>query len=203
MPTLDIQAAAVRTLAAYFDTALPALDADFLPCVEGWPEWEEERVDTTGPFVSITPVRAGVAWHTPVTHAQSNTSATEALVTYRLADVDLTLQVDLWDPYKERLHERAYLVEQAYHNDLPYSSGLILTATDHLDSRLSVYLAQEVRRVATTMSAKAGEQRKTWVLRAHMDMLVQATSPRQAQITALGTYTIGGVALAEPLLTVS
>lgn len=203
MPTLDIQAAAVRAINTYLDTKLPVADPAFLPCVEGWPEWEEDRMDVSGPFVSITPVRANIVWHTPVVHAQSNTSATEALVTYRLATAQLLLQVDLWDPYAERLHERAYMVEQAYHNDLPFTSGLTLTVAEHLDSRLSVYRTEEVRRVATSNSAKVGEQRKTWLLAAHMDLLVQATSPRQAQITAVSTYTIGGVPLTEPTLVVS
>lgn len=206
---IDIQDAVIKQLATYFNAALPVGDARFVKAaVEGWPEWEEGITEVSSSFVSITPMSASVSLHAPIASAVVDDpddpgNPAKALVTYRMGDANLEVMLDLWSPYKVRLAELAHVVDCNLHNDLPYSTGLILDVADYYGARLSVYDIESITLKSTSETSAAGAHRKTWVLKCHIDVLCQATSPRQAEILLTGSTTLAGATLTEALLTIS
>jgi hypothetical protein len=167
---VDAVRAALDAVAAHFDGTTG------LSAAVGWPE-HPEPLDLTTPFVSVTLV---TVTRTPCAPHPVEPDAADGV--YLVADLEISVQLDLWTSHRERRDEAAALVEAALHNDIPFRQGLHLVSTGHHDRRLSLTAEQGVN-VDDSDAVTAGEWRRRWTATIVTDEVHAHTGPLQEEIT--------------------
>lgn len=166
---VDAVRAALDAVATYFD-GVTGLRGQV-----GWQE-QPEALDLTTPLVTVTLVteqRMACSPH-PV-----QPDAADGV--YLVADLEISLQLDLWASHRERRDEAAALVESALHNDIPWRQGLHLVSDGHHDRRISVTAEQGVN-VDDGESVTVGEWRRRWTATLVTDEVHAHTGPLQDEI---------------------
>lgn len=167
---VDAVRAALDAVAAYFD-GVPGLTG-----IVGWPE-HPEPLDLSTPLVTVTVVSAA---RKPLAPYPIEPDAADG--PYLVADLEISVQLDLWASHRERRDEAAALVEAALHNDVPFRQGLHLVSTGHHSRRLSLTAEQGVN-VEDAESVTVGEWRRRWSAVIATDEARAHTGPLQDEIT--------------------
>lgn len=182
-------ASAIESIAAHFETSVPALHQ----CLREWPERNQRMSLGLGPHLSLTLTTERVR---PCAAAWAGTT-TNPLQLYRVAHLELGLQMDLWALTKAARDLVAPAVMSAFHPGLPQVRGLRIPSTAYWDRQLDVHV-EGGSSADGDESADVGEFRRTWQLKVHTDWVVEASSPLIAQIRARAT--VDGVVEPDQIL---
>lgn len=163
------------------DSALDALAAHFgtltgIAVVQrGWPEHPRDLDLTAGPIVTVTRVD-----DTP-THVPPTPLDTGPTVTWKVAELQIVAQVDLWAAYRAQRDDAGAVLEAGLHNRLPMQTGLYLTQADY-HSRPLVVLASSGTSVEDGSAAEVGEWRRRWMVSIQTDLVVLVETPEQLEL---------------------
>lgn len=166
--------------------------------VPGWPEREQDLDLRGGAVVSI--VVAGnpeFDWCAPVAIADEPGTDGGRRVTWRLADLALTLQMDLWSDYEARRTQLAALVDQRLHPNLPHFAGLEL-ALEGYHGQVAGIIPTVSRPQDDEIAVQTREWRQRWMLGVTLGIVAQGETPAQAVLALRQTTELGGIALPEP-----
>lgn len=166
---VDAVQSALEAVAEYFDGVTG------LRGMVGWPE-HPDSLELTTPLVTVTLV---AEQRTPC--APHPVEADAADGAYLVADLEISVQVDLWAAYRATRDAAAALVEAALHNDVPFRQGLHLVSTGHNDRRLSLTAESGVN-VDDGESVGVGEWRRRWSATIVTDEVHAHTGPLQDEI---------------------
>lgn len=179
MPT-DPSVSAATAIAAHFAANVTyTFDgvAAALPTVVGWPEFNEDHDISAAPVVSITPISDQASYHPPYTIDAA------ATVNWKVADLTMVMQVDLWAPYKSLRDTLSEALGVAFHNDIPHRSGLYLTHADYYDRPITARFSEERRWGSDAMTPSRAHWRSMWTCRVMSAKIIQAATPQQLQWT--------------------
>ncbi|WP_298516655.1 hypothetical protein [uncultured Nocardioides sp.] len=172
-PIASAQDALLAWLGAEVDLGLDEAQGA-LKVLRGWPEHNEDFDLATGPVLSTTvPAQADEVRIHPLEVARVVADG-EVVVTYRTANLQFVVQLDLWCAYRAALDVAAEAVAIALDNQVPSSSGLWLTQAEYFGRPLS-FEVTGYRRQDDADSAAVGEWRATWLLRCTTDRVVVRT----------------------------
>lgn len=163
---ISAEDAACEEIAAYF-AAVSGISA----ARRGWPERAQDLDLTAGPVVTATLVESR---RTPVPPAAAATG-------YRVAELAIDVQLDLWCAYRAERDTAARAVQDALSNRLP-RAGLRLTSRGY-HGRPLVARAGSGRNTDEPDAAANGEWRRTWMLTVTTDEIRLVTLPTQDTIT--------------------
>jgi len=177
--TRPLESAAVEALVVYLAGVLTGVTV-----LRGWPEGDT-ALDMATPTLSVESVpgmEESVCSPAPL----GNPSAGVAV--YKIGDLTIPIQMDLWAAYRETLDTYRLAVDAALANALPARPHLYLTATDH-DAR-----PFRVRRISDGgeidgETAQRGEWRHTWQLRIDIERVASVTMAPTTTITVSPTVT--------------
>lgn len=168
---IDPVDAALDALAAYFAGLDGIADA-----FRGWPERDKDLDLTGGPVVSV--VRAS----DQRTECPPNAVNDAAPWLWRVGDLTITAQVDLWAAYRAQRDDAALVIQDALHNDLPWRNGLYLTSAGYHDRPLTC-LAGLGRSDGEPNASTVGEWRRTWMVTITTDLVVETATPTLTSAT--------------------
>jgi hypothetical protein len=187
---IDPVAAAADAIAAYLQANVTGLTAR-----RGWPEGNVELDLGAGPVAAVTP---GPREDTPCSPREVDRTGSGTLtLTYRVAELDITAQLDVWAAYRAVRDDTVAAIEAKLHNRLPFQPGLWLTSTGYFNRPLTI----ESRRISVPDSedtAPAGEWRATWELRIRSDLVVQTTKPEIVTTTLRTSTDLSNITVTEP-----
>jgi len=189
---IDPVAALVEHLAQY----LQEQDGISL-ALRGWPERREDLDLSHGPVVSVTPVEHRYTWCAPVPVAEADDDDGGLLVTYRLADLAIVVQLDLWCAHRAVRDQARQTIETALHTELPHVPGLELELPMYFGQVANV-LPDTGRALDDADAVATGEWRQRWVLACDLGLVAQGRTPAQALIKIRTTTQLAGVSLTEP-----
>lgn len=187
---IDPVAAAADAIAAYLAANVTGLTAR-----RGWPEGNVELDLGAGPVAAITPGPSEAVLCSPREVDRSGSGT--VTVTYRVGELDITAQLDVWAAYRAVRDDTVAAIEAKLHNRLPFQPGLWVTSTGYHDRPLIV----EARRISVQDSedtAPAGEWRATWELRIRSDLVVQTTKPELVTTTLRISTDLSNITVTEP-----
>lgn len=145
-----------KALATYLLTAIPELE----DVVDGFPE---ANINLKYPSISIATMPSVYTPLNPYIFSQPAAVSHQSNVKYVVGQYNWKLQLDLWESYKEKRHALHEKFMAAFHNNIPNTSGLVLTLSNYhgiLCSYTMVRYAPD--------NSEAGSQRKEW--RATIDL---------------------------------
>lgn len=148
-----------------------------LRVVRGWGEDNQDYDLTSGPVASVTPISTRSDYHTPYTIDRA------ATVNWKVADLDITLQMDLWAPNRYTRDEVAELMTRALSNDVPYRPELYLTHADYYGRPICVIASDRRVYNSDRMTPSVAEWRCVWDLRVQSGLIIQAATPQQLNWT--------------------
>jgi hypothetical protein len=189
VPTIDLVSSALDALADHLTETIPGLTAR-----RGWPEANTALDIDEARHVAA--VIAGPPEYTLVSpRSVKQTGSTLLAIQYRVAEVEIPVQLDLWCAYRATRDDLVPLVETALHNRMPFQAGLWLSSAKYYGRPLTIETAKGGgSRFQDAPDAVArGEWRKTWDLTIRTDMVVEAEHPAmltaaiRAAVTSLGT----------------
>lgn len=166
---VDAVRAALDAVAVYFD------GVSGLRSIVGWPE-HPELLDIATPLVTVTLVT-----HERLPCAPHPVQPDAADGVYLVADLEISVQLDLWASHSAVRDAAAALVEAALHNDIPFRQGLHLVSIGHHNRRLSLTAERGVN-VDDSDSVVAGEWRRRWDAQVVTDEVAPHTGPLQDEI---------------------
>jgi hypothetical protein len=160
---------ALERLAAYFATLTGIVEGK-----RGWPEHPEDLDLSAGPVVTVTYVdeRRQLIAPWPLD--------TGPQVTWKVADLVIEAQLDLWAAYRAQRDASAEVLEAGLHNRIPWQHGLWLELADYHGRPVTV-TASAGRNVEDDAAAEVGEWRRRWTLSVVTDLVVVATTPEQLE----------------------
>lgn len=166
--------------------------------IRGWPEQPKDLDVSAGPVVSIIPGgEPTYSWGTPAVVATAPRDDGKLLVTWRLADLVQRLQVDVWASHRAVRNRVAAQLAAAWHDDLPFRTGLELAASKHFGVTASLIPLGSVP-MDDAATAPVGEWRQRIELELRMSVCAQGTTPAQAKHTLQLTTEIQGADVVEP-----
>jgi len=154
--------AALDALVTYFQSAL----GSSFRVRRGWPEPGVDLDLQTGPVLTL--FTSGEGDHESVSPYQVDaaTVSESITVTYKTANLKFRAQLDLWAQYRYARDQAATSVGAVLHNDLPFTTGLVLTTTP---GRPVHAVARALNFPDDGESVAAGEWRRTWMLDVQTD----------------------------------
>lgn len=172
---IDPVAAALDAVVAY----LTGLGITGLTARRGWPEANVELdIDQTKHVVAVLPAgKPTVRLVSPKSIDQTGSGT--LTVTYRVGEIEVPAQLDLWCAYRAQRDEVVAAIEARLHNKLPFLPGLWLTSTGYHSRPLVV----DVVFAGTDDEqddAAVGEWRATWDVTIRSDLVADATHPELA-----------------------
>ncbi len=176
----DPAVSAAQTIAAHFAATVSyTFDGTTaaVPTVVGWPEFNTEYDVTAAPLVSVTPISDQSSYHTPFTIDAAPT------VNWKVADMVMEMQIDLWSPYKALRDELSEALGRAFSNDIPMRSGLYLNHVDYYDRPITAHFSPERRWRSDGMTPSRAYWRSMWGCRVMGARIIQAATPQQLQWT--------------------
>lgn len=179
--------AAIARLVQHFSTAeieYLGQSATKVVAVDGWPERNVEYDLSMAPYLSVTEIEIRREEHSPCFVGGTPVTAGASLV--KVADLVLTLQLDMWAAYKVSRQQLALAVESLLHNGLPNWPGLRLTLPDYFEQPITVH-SSAGRTVESEVTVAEGEFRRTWDLTVMANEVVEQTVPTQQQTTVRPT----------------
>lgn len=185
---VDPVTSAADALAAHLGSSvdLSALPASFrtLDVRTAWPDWSEDA-DLQGVLVALTSGDPDEMACNPIPLGLSGDQTT-----WKVANLEWVVQVDLWVPYRAHLAPAMEALDQALDNLVPQSSGLQLTHDDY--HGLPVHFEVDARRVDQDGdAAPRGAWRGRFTLRAQSSRVRLTTSNLINQLDATITATGG------------
>jgi len=181
---IDLAAAACDAIATYFGEAVTGLTAR-----RGWPEANIELDLEAGPVLTVEP---GPVERTLVPPRRIDQSGTSTLVvTYRVAWITITAQLDLWAQHRAARDDTAALIEAALHNRLPAVAGLYLDSTGYHGRPLTI-TCTDSRPEDQGDGAARGEWRQTWEIRIDTDLVVLTEHPKLTEADIAAAIDAGG-----------
>jgi hypothetical protein len=177
---IDPVDAVVDALATYF-----AGLSGIASALRGWPEHPEALDLTAGPVVTVTAVDHQRARVVPTCLASQ---VPPALSTWKLNELTITLQLDVWAAYRSERDDAGAVIEAGLHNSLPQRHGLYLTSTGYYD-RPFVVSASDGRSMDDGDGAEVGEWRRRWLLQVVTDTVVLVETPQQLELVLRGLTT--------------
>lgn len=184
----DPTGAALDALAAWFSQKVPDLTAR-----RGWPG-DNRAADPAGALLTVTPAGAG---DVEACAPRSLGTLPDGQRLYRIAELLLPAQLDLWAPYPAVRDRFAREIEARLHNGLPLRSGLWLTSGFY-DRPLTVTARRAGHRDDEAAGPGIGLWRAVWEVEIRTDLVVPAATPTLATATLRLTPELVGVALPEP-----
>jgi len=141
----------------------------------GWNEDTESYSTVDGPVAAVTAIgEPRASYHVPFTAERAATP-----FTWKVADLDISLQLDLWAPHRHTRDVVAEAVGRALHNDIPHRGGLYLTHSDYYGRPLTIHAEGGRSLDQDNLTPSAAEWRTMWTLRAESAKVVQAATPQQ------------------------
>lgn len=170
---MDPVSAAVAAVVEHLAGELPDVQV-----FRGWPEPGQTLDLSMSSAVAVTAGRPRYELCPPAEVDREGTSS--LAVTYRVALLEVTVQVDLWSSHRARRDQVSAALEGALHNQLPRTSGLWLTSAGYHDRPLSLEAAEAFDH--DELHPQRGEWRRTWSLTCQTDLVAVATYPAAAQV---------------------
>lgn len=193
--TINPVASAMDALVAHL---LSTLDFTTLPSGfqtatvrRGWPEGDVTLNMSTGPVLAVTGSQADEERIAPYTVDVGAAVAGVRSVAYKIANVTIPMQLDLWVPYRAMRDDAVPLVEAAFFNQLPGSAGLWLTQSDYHGRPLGFEIMSGPRYTDEADQAQTGEWRATWSITCTTDKVAITSHPDLTQIDTTTTTTTG------------
>lgn len=147
----------------------------------GWNEDTEAYSLSDGPVAAVTATGIPVAsWHAP---ANFERAPAGGLFSWKVADLQIQIQLDVWAPHRATRDRVAFAVDQALHNDVPYRGGLYLTQPDYYGRSVHFHADPPHNHEQDSLTPSAAEWRTTWALRAECAKIIQAATPQQLNWT--------------------
>lgn len=162
---------AMKTIATYLAT----LDG-ISRAVRGWPERGTLNLGA-GPVCTVTYVSHKSVWMPPV--PLNDPVGPDNLVTYKVAELEILAQLDIWAGYRAQRDVAWETVEAGLHSEIPLVSCLWLNQVDYHNRPISVE-ADEGRSMDDQEEAQVGIFRSMYTLTIQTDQVVEATTPAQA-----------------------
>jgi hypothetical protein len=178
--------AALDAIALHFGS-LPGIAS----ALRGWPEDRVGFDPSAGPVVSVVRLLDSSAPTAPYALEDGPDPL------YKLADVQITAQLDLWTAYRSQHDDAARVVSEGLHNRLPLRHGLYLTSTGYHDRPLTCWSTEGVP-VDPDRAADEGMWRTRWTLTVQTDQVQRATVPTLTTATIRPTITAQGQTAPEP-----
>jgi len=188
---IDPVASALDALVTHLGTAL----GGSYTVLRGWPEHNTDLDLSGGPTVSVVagePTETRISPYLLGTADELDDEDEETgnlVATYKVANLEIPVQIDVWAAYRESLDSAMLAVGEALENQAPLSSGLWLTQSDYYSRPLSFDVTGS-RRPDDADAAAVGEWRGTFLLRCSASRVAQRTWPKATEITSsleLGT----------------
>ena len=191
--TLDPVASALESIRAHFVAGLPGTD-----CVRGPQEFPE---DYAGDVQILSLIEISREWEElpPVEVETVAASPSSSTVTYKVAQIRLRAQLDIWAPY--RFHQDLFgpVVGALFHNRVPWQSGLFLASTHYHDRPLSVSQLGGAITQRDPEDVAEGIWRRTWDLEILTDLVLKLTNqPTLVDVRMLLSTELGPDILTEP-----
>lgn len=142
----------------------------------GWPEHPTDLDLSAGPAVTVTRI------------GDRRTEVSPGLVSasppwlWRVAELRITAQLDLWAAYRAQRDVAGVVVEDALHNDLPFRHGLYLFTADYHGRPLTI-TASDGRSIDEAKGVVEGEWRRMWMLEVVTDLVQATDTPSQSTVT--------------------
>lgn len=175
----DIAASAANAIAAH----LSALTVEFrgaevpLRARVGWPQKDTALDLSCGPIVTITPMRTERSTHPP-----SLVEGPGPPFLWRVADLTIEVQVDLFAPHAVVREHAARVIQHAWHSHIPYGTGVHLCHMGYHD--LEFYSELGTGRDDTDpLSASEAEFRRIWQATIATGEYHETDTPAQAPMT--------------------
>jgi hypothetical protein len=120
--------------------------------------------------------------------------STAGTATYRVGEIDIPAQIDLFAPYRSQRDAQGYTLGQAL---LPVDGRLHLTSTGYHNRPLDL-LAESDGTEDDGDTAKRGEWTQRWSVLIRSDLVATTTRAELAIATLRATTDLSGVLLTEP-----
>ena len=121
---------------------------------------------------------------------------------YKVAQLTIRGQMDLWLPYRVTASVIAAFQEQQFHNRLPQKAGLELESIGYWSRPLTVHKVGGSIDQRSPDDAIEGLNRRTWDLEILTDLVVPAAVPEAVSVSLLLTTELGPDTVVEPDYTV-
>ncbi len=186
---IGLTAAACDAIAAHFN-AIANLTA-----YRGWREHPFQADLSGGGELAVVPGPV-VYSRCPARQVDETVTAPNTLVTYRIAWLRMTGQLDLWAPYRTTRDDLTQFIEAASTPHVPRSTDLRLESTGYFGRPLTIRL-QALTPEDSAGNTTRGTFRQTWQMIVDTDLVAQATHPQQLQIDAEISTALDGVTITE------
>ena len=190
--TLDPVASALASIRAHFVAEIPT--AVIKRGIQ------ELGIDETGDAVEISLVELSRDWEElPPTLVDTLSGV---LRLYKVAQLRVSAQLDLWAPYRVSQDIFGPLVEKAFYNRLPWKGGLELPSAHYYDRPLTISKAGAGINQRDPDSVAQGSWQKTYTLEILTDLVVEVEVPFANLITFELSTQLGPDTVTEPDLLV-
>lgn len=171
MPIPLYAVSAAAAVVTYFSGALSGVTVR-----QGWPETDQE-LDLGEPLLTVEPGPIDRNWCPPTLMGKSGSRWV-----WRIAHVEIQVQIDLWTAYQAQRDDTAQLVEDALHNRLPIQAGLFLTSTGYHNRALELNTSG-AQADEDGDSALKGQWRYRWDATIKTDLVALTDTPEASQIS--------------------
>jgi hypothetical protein len=171
---IDPVASAMDALVTHLATTLGST----YTVLRGWPEHRDDYDPAAKPVVTVV---AGEPTETRVSPRELASST--GTVTYKIADISVPVQLDVWCAHRARLDGALLAVGRALENGVPHTSGLWLAQSDYYGRPVTFEVTGGPRRHDGPDSATVGEWRATFSLRCSAARVAHRTWPEAEVIT--------------------
>ena len=162
----------------------------------GIQELGEDQLGDAAEF-SIVPISREVEYIVP-TEVDRVDAAPTATVTWKVAQLRFTAQLDFWVPYRV-LSDLASgpIIENLFYNRIPHQGGLTLMSNWYFDRPITVTAGAGIPIVDAT-AVQEGSWQKRWEVEFLTDLVVVAPIPIAAEIQIALSTQLGPDTVAEP-----
>jgi len=186
--TLDPVASALATIRAHFAAEIPALT---------WRRGIQELgIDQEGSAPEGSLIAIARDWEelppTKVASLGAN------LYLFKVAQLRITAQLDLWAPYRIGLDLFGPFIDEVWHNRLPWKGGLELPSAHYFDRPLTASKSGAGIDDRDPDAVARGSWQKTYTLEILTDLVVKATVPTATLITFELSTQLGPDTAQEP-----
>ena len=173
---VDMAQSAMQSVADHLGTLQTLFKGQQVALVArvGWPEKDIALDMRDGPVVTITHIATERKKHNPCQVSPPGPPP----VQWKIADVVITAQVDLWAGHRGVRDDAARVIDAGWHNRMPQQPGLFLDHTDYFNSPLTAELS-DGQNVDDAQDGSVGEFRRTWSVSIESSEIVETQTPQQ------------------------